>query len=200
MSRPISIRDEAILDAARALFLQRGMKATTAEVAERAQVSEGSVFNRFKTKAELFSAAMHYGLDSSPWITALDARVGKGDLRVQLFEIGMQALEFFRVVFPLSMMQWSSRQCERVFEGQSEPPPARALKRMAVFFRAEIRARRMKKCDPTIAARSFIGAIASYAHLEMMHKLGASAGMPASKYIRGHVDLMWSGLAPDARR
>ena len=58
MARPTSIKDETIVAAAREVFLERGIQATTAEVAERAGVSEGSVFKRFKTKSELFRAAM----------------------------------------------------------------------------------------------------------------------------------------------
>ena len=61
MARPTVIRNEAILQAARDVFLERGILATSAEVAQRAGVSEGSLFKRFKTKADLFRAAM--GLD-----------------------------------------------------------------------------------------------------------------------------------------
>ena len=57
MARPTVIRDEQILDAARIVFLERGVLATTAEVAQRAQVSEGSLFKRFKTKAEQIGRA-----------------------------------------------------------------------------------------------------------------------------------------------
>ena len=48
-----------ILSAARAVFLERGAMGTTSEVAARAGVSEGTIFNRFKSKEMLFRAAMH---------------------------------------------------------------------------------------------------------------------------------------------
>jgi hypothetical protein len=41
MARPVTISDEQILDAARAVFTEKGPRATTAEIAERAGVSEG---------------------------------------------------------------------------------------------------------------------------------------------------------------
>ncbi|MBV8174929.1 MAG: TetR family transcriptional regulator, partial [Verrucomicrobia bacterium] len=36
MARPVSIRDDVILKAARELFLKRGLDATTGEIAQRA--------------------------------------------------------------------------------------------------------------------------------------------------------------------
>ena len=56
----------------------------------------GTVFKRFKTKAELFRAAMGDRLDEPDWTRNLAARVGQGDLREQLFVIGMEILAFFR--------------------------------------------------------------------------------------------------------
>lgn len=50
MARPVAIHDPTILDAAREVFLLRGAAATTAEVARRAGVSEGSIFKRYRTK------------------------------------------------------------------------------------------------------------------------------------------------------
>mgnify|MGYP001134528590 CR=1 FL=1 len=59
MARPTSIDDDQILTAARAVFLEHGIRGTTLEVAQRAGVSEGSIFKRWKTKEELFHAAMN---------------------------------------------------------------------------------------------------------------------------------------------
>ena len=79
MSRPTSIKDQTIIDAARAVFLERGFGATTAEVAERAMVSEGTLFKRFRTKAELFQAAMHPQFAELGWLADLEARVGQAE-------------------------------------------------------------------------------------------------------------------------
>ena len=58
MPRPVSIHNDAILEAASQVFLAHGYQASTAEIARRAGVSEGSIFKRFKTKTDLFLAAM----------------------------------------------------------------------------------------------------------------------------------------------
>src|SRR6186713_3255009 len=58
--RPPVIDSARLLAVAREVFLERGIRATTLEVAERAGVSEGSIFHRFKSKEGLFAAAMNF--------------------------------------------------------------------------------------------------------------------------------------------
>src|SRR5262245_46157570 len=107
MARPVSIKDETIITAAREVFLERGIQATTAEVAQRAGVSEGSVFKRFKSKSELFHAAMGDRILEIEWVSSLPERVGRGEVRDNLAELGMQIIAFFRELMPIMMMSWS---------------------------------------------------------------------------------------------
>src|SRR3954463_6836410 len=100
MARPVSIKDETIIAAAREVFLERGIQATTAEVAERAGVSEGSVFKRFKSKVDLFRAAMGDQIHDPEWIREIAGRVGKGDVRDHLIAIGTEVIAFFRRLMP----------------------------------------------------------------------------------------------------
>jgi AcrR family transcriptional regulator len=58
MARTRTIPDEALLAAARMVFLRAGVSGSTKEIAERAGVSEATLFKRFGTKAELFFRAM----------------------------------------------------------------------------------------------------------------------------------------------
>lgn len=196
MARTAEIRDEDILEAARAVFLEKGVEATTAEVARRAGISEGSIFNRFKTKDELFRAAMSTKLDASPWMLELERRVGKGDVRDQLVEIGMQAIDFFRVVLPLGMMNWANKRvCHETPPGL-EPPPMRALRRMASYFEAEMRSGRIHRHDPEVVARSFVGALVAFVFLETTWSSN-TLPLPAATYVRGHVELLITGLRPE---
>lgn len=65
MARPKTIADADLLEAARAVFVQKGMGASTRAIARRAGVSEGVLFQRYATKQELFFAAM--ALPTSIW-------------------------------------------------------------------------------------------------------------------------------------
>ena len=58
MAVPASSPDADRLDAAREVFVEKGPGASTREVARRAGVSEGVLFQRYGTKRDLFFAAM----------------------------------------------------------------------------------------------------------------------------------------------
>src|SRR5262249_31738057 len=134
MARPAHITEEQILSAAREVFLEKGIQATTAEVARRAGVAEGSIFKRFKTKHQLFVAALHVG--DPDWFSFLDKRAAKGDPKQNLIDLGMEILQFFRTLMPLMMMGWANPApsgLPEALEGPN-PPPLRAIKRMAGFF------------------------------------------------------------------
>src|SRR5438105_1565154 len=104
IARRSTITTEQILEAARSFFLEKGIQTTTAEVARRAGVAEGSVFNRFRTKQELFLSAMEPTLHDPPFLRKLSDRVGRGSVRRNLFDVASELLAFLRPIVPLMMM------------------------------------------------------------------------------------------------
>src|SRR6187551_2653742 len=108
MARPTTISDERILEAARAVFLEHGIAATTADVARRAGVAEGSIFKRFSTKAELFKAAMAIDFDDPDFIRTLVGARDEDQPADTLYQVGLQAVGFFRRMMPLIMMQFGT--------------------------------------------------------------------------------------------
>ncbi len=201
MARPPSITDEELLRHARAVFLDHGIRATAVDVAHRAGVSEALVFKRFGTKDELFRKSMQAELspDEIGWLADLDARIGRGDLRTHLFEIGMAAVRFFRKLMPLIMMSWSNtRDAETpTVHARRDAPPFVARRRIEAFFEAERRLGRMREgCDTEIVARLFLGAL--FNHVSWEITIGAHDPRPlgAEAYVRGVIDLLWDGIAP----
>lgn len=200
MARPVSIKDETIVAAAREVFLERGIQATTAEVAERAGVSEGSIFKRFKTKTELFRAAMGERIAPPPWLADLSRRVGKGDIDEALFTLGMETIAFFRELIPLMMMAWSNPGPNGLPASISgpNPPPVRALKQMTGYFEAEMRAGRLRKHDPEIVARTFLGGLHHFAFFELLHHEDGALPLAPETYVRGLVSLLRGGMGAGA--
>jgi AcrR family transcriptional regulator len=205
VARPTRISDERILEAARAVFLEHGIAATTAEVARRAGVAEGSIFKRFATKGDLFRAAMQMDLDEPEWLkTLLMAREGE-DPRQVLMQVGMQAVDFFRRIIPLVMMQWSSgKHYGGVPEHLVGPssPPLRALKALSAFIEREVRAGRMRRHQPEIVARMIMGSIQSYVFFEILLRAQAKMPLPVEEYLREIINVLWTGVAaaPAAKR
>jgi AcrR family transcriptional regulator len=201
MIRPSTITTEQILDAAREVFLEKGIQATTAEVARRADVAEGSIFKRFRTKHELFRRAMEPTVQDPEFLRMLPQRVGNGDLRRHLFEFGTEMLAFMRRLMPLMMMSWSNRKCGLPKHlSMPDPPPVRAVRRIAAFFEAEMRRKRLRRHDPEILARVFVGSVQNYVFLELLLKAHHQPSIPAEEYLRGLVHLIWTGAAPAKRK
>jgi AcrR family transcriptional regulator len=198
MARPVTIRDEVILDAARQVFLSRGLHATTAEVAAIAKVSEGIIFKRFATKADLFRAAMKHGLaeDKAGFFATLPQRVGRSTIREELYALGTEMLSAFRIVVPVVMMTWSSApDCLPDELRRPEPMPVLAVKRIASYFEAEMRAGRLRRTDAEIVARGWIGALWHFVLLEVT--LPDFLPLPAPMFLRGHIDNLLRGLSPE---
>jgi AcrR family transcriptional regulator len=198
MARPTSIKDEDLIAAARALFLEKGIGATTAEVAERAGVSEGTLFKRFRSKAELFQAAMHPQFAELGWLADLEARTGRGDLQEQLTELGAAGVAFFRQLMPLIMMSYANPAPNGLPEplNQPDPPPLRALRRLTGYFEAEIRLGRLRPVDPEILARMFLGSLQQYVFFDLLFQAQQTLPLPLPTFLRGLVAMLWRGAGP----
>jgi AcrR family transcriptional regulator len=197
MARPTQIKDETILAAAREVFLERGIQATTAEVALRAGVSEGSVFKRFKSKFELFRSAMFEAVEEPAWLRDLPARIGRGEVRDQLTDLGLEIIAFFRQIMPLVMMSWSNpspKGLPALLEGP-DPPPIRAVRQISGYFEAEMRNGRLRRFDPEVVARTFLGGLNQYVFSELLLKDLGELPLPPETYVRGLVQLLFTGLA-----
>jgi AcrR family transcriptional regulator len=202
MARPTIISDERILEAARAVFIEQGIAATTAEVARRAGVAEGTIFKRFSTKAELFKAAMQVDFDDPDWLRTLIGARDEDDPREVLYQVGIQAVTFFRRLMPFIMMQWSSGKKHGVPEQLQGPnsPPLRALKALSVFIERQIRSGQMRKTEPEIVARMLLGSIQSYVFFEILMRTQSKMPLPLEGYLRGLINVLWTGVEPAPKR
>lgn len=191
MARPPSISNKQILDAARAEFLAHGLaKASTVAIARRAGVSEGSIFNRFPTKDDLFRAAMD---DAQPPVLALDSYVGKGDLRENLVRITVESIHFLNGFLPKLMLRWSERElgpkakvCTR---------PREILRALTAFFKAE-RALGRVGGDPPIIARMYMGSVWNYC---FMLAVAGDRSMSVSTFAERLVAGLWQGIDPERK-
>lgn len=168
MARKPKITNQQILDAAREVFLQKGFGGSTLEIAQRADISEASIFKRFSTKEELFLAAM--GIPEKPlWIKEMETLSGTGNLKENLTKVCHQILEFYSEVMPRIMMLRSRGNAlpETEFGGQ-EPRPIRDVKIMSAFLEREIQQGRLRLCDPLTVAHILLGSLMNYVLLKQM--------------------------------
>jgi AcrR family transcriptional regulator len=197
MARPTTIRDEDLLEAARAVVRERGAAATTAEVAARAGVSEGTIFHRFKSKNLLFIEALLRAGDPE-WVERLPARVGTGDVFEHLVEVGLEVVAYFREIMPMAMLAGSAPE-DSGFHARlaaSNSPKVRAERKMEAFFEAEARAGRLATPDAALVSRTYLGALWGYVFGEFQMRNERGMPTPPRVFVEGLVGLLKHGTDP----
>ncbi|MCC6554330.1 MAG: TetR/AcrR family transcriptional regulator [Polyangiaceae bacterium] len=186
--RPPIITDERILEVACDVFLERGIRATTAEVAERAGISEATVFHRFKTKDALFRRAMQGGKPTElpPFLRRLEQRAGTVDVAELLQEVAMTFIEIMRYRLPMMMMAWSNPDT-MIRELRDNGLPMQARRAIIRYFEAERRLGRLHTAAPEVLATMFFGSLHGYSMQEM---LDPRSMMPAEAFVREFVRLL----------
>jgi AcrR family transcriptional regulator len=197
MARPVSISDDTILEAARALFVEKGPRATTAEIAQRAGVSEGILFKRYGNKAALHKAAMSSGMVGG-WIEQ-ETRA-HGPLRSQAdFErlIRWQA-DVLRDVVPMVIMAWSSRSHPDELPAEltgRKPPPLAAIRVLADMLEEEMDAGHLVRRDAEAVARIICGSIWHFVFVGHVFKK-ANAGYGEDTFVEELARMVFGDLDP----
>lgn len=181
--------------------MELGIRATTSEVAARAGIAEGTIFHRFKSKEELFRAAMNFDPDAVLAIVEeLPGRAGIGDLRQTLVEFAERFIEMGRVAMPVMMMSWSNPESQFCTERTTERTTryARVLGALSSFFAAEIAAGRIRAAEPEVLSRMLIGSLHHFCMSELFMG-GATGRFGHREFARHVVDvLMAAGVSPHA--
>jgi AcrR family transcriptional regulator len=190
------ISNERLLEVAREVFLEFGIRATTLEVAARAGIAEGTIFHRFKSKEELFRAATQFDPDEAlAFVERLPGLAGTGELRPVLVRFAEQFLEIGRIAVPVMMMAWSNPEVElcgaRLLERTERF--RRVVRAMAAFFEAEMAAGRLARRDPEVLARMLLGSLHHFCVSE--HVAPGVMSMSAPDYAREVVDVLLSAGA-----
>ncbi len=199
--RPPSIDSERLLTVAREVFLERGIRATTLEVAERAGVSEGVLFHRFKSKEGLFGAAMEFDQEAAP-TRLLQAIEDLRNLepREAIISLATTMLEVGRVALPILMMSWSNPQpCVAPMFDKKRSKFRDFVKALAAYFEHQMELGKLRQMDSEVLARTLLGAVHHFALTRILLEEGDGAVMPEGMFVRGVADLILNGAAvPDA--
>lgn len=190
--RPPVISRERLLEIAREVFLEYGIRATTAEVATRAGVAEGTIFLRFKSKVDLFRAAMQFDPDQAlAFVESLPGRAGAPDLRETLRDFAEQFLRLGRVAVPVMMMTWSNPDQTGCVERNPERGQRyrRVIAALRRFFELELTSGRLRDGDPELLARMLIGSLHHFVMGEVV--AGGPVGqLSAEQYATQVVDVL----------
>ena len=193
MARKKTIPDTELLAVARGVFVDRGFAASTKEIARRAGVSEGVLFQRYPTKADLFFAAMV--LPPIDLREQFQERPVEGNLLAALERISFGMLDYFRSMVPvlLPVMTHPAFRFEEFARRNPDSPLVALRQELTDFFVANRAAGRTGDVDPGAAALLLIATAHSFA---MFERLGAHGGRFAPDLVRRVIWCMWRGLVP----
>lgn len=159
-------KSQAILDAATALFADRGMSASMEEIARVAGVSKQTLYNRFASKIEIAQALANQRSD------AIAAPLkGAGEPAAVLEALAATLLE--KVCHPdkvgsMRGVCLMSVDAPEIAQAVYEAGPRRSLKLLADWLADQTRAGRLDVPDPEEAAEMFTGLVLGHGHLRAM--------------------------------
>lgn len=166
MARPKKISDEDLLEIARECFFEKGPQISTREIAERAGLSQPALFKRFKTKEDLFLAALASKaifskvIDLIAWITT---HPQKGPFQPQLEELLTRLSNLLVEILPRLIAMHSQRSTlspEKLFSLMKKPPPVKILEAIANFIaRAQRNGQVPAELDSATLAMNLLGSI-----------------------------------------
>jgi AcrR family transcriptional regulator len=194
MGRPKQVSDEVLLGAAREVFTEQGYGASTRTIAERAGASEAVLYQRHKTKLDLFFAAMVPEPCATDWLAEADS----GDVVTDLGTIALRLMGYFRSAMPV-LVRLTSHPSFRVEElaARGQRLPLLGLGAALLDHLDQRRRAGAIAADPATARTvvlSLLAALHSFALFEMMGVHGGAVISDAEvrRVARLHAD----GLSP----
>jgi AcrR family transcriptional regulator len=198
MGRHKQVSDDSVLRAARDVFSETGFGASTREIALRAGISEAVLYQRFRTKLDLFFAAM------IPPPLELAGRRGGGrrlGLRAELEGLAIEILNYFREAMPVlvQLVMHPGFNLAELADGESRVP----LHRLADAVIACIEGHREAGAVAADAERVQAAALtllSSLHSLALFERIGVHGGAFPDRAVKNIVGLIVAGLAATERR
>jgi AcrR family transcriptional regulator len=190
-------RRQAIVDAASALFAERGFRGvTTRELARSVGVSEPVLYEHFRTKEDLYAAIIEAARQKAAgdphallteWAEIEDPRTYFLKLANLIADFHTDHPEYIRQVLFASLEGHSL--ADVCFERNSGP--LNGL--VAAYCKRQMKVGKMRTMEPTIAARAFIGSVMQYCLFDL-HFGFKTVRASKKKTLDGLVDIFLHGL------
>lgn len=194
--RERTARRHEIVHAARAVFAEKGFaNATLEEIAERAQFGKGTVYNYFDSKESLFSAAITDLLDD---VAAIAREVSALDLPIRdtLSQYVTRMIAYYQANFDfcrMMMSEWVRPELEGIAcpIDQIHARVQTIAEPLARLFKNAMRRQLIRRADPMVLAKMFIGIVHDYYVMNMVPPKPAKLVRAQTKLI---VSVFFEGI------
>lgn len=189
-------KSEAILEAASALFADKGLAAKMEDIARLAGVSKQTLYNRFTSKMEIAKALANQRSD----LVVAPLKAG-GEPAQVLEALGLALLE--RICHPdkvgsmrgVSLMSVEAPEIARAIY---EAGPRRSLNLLSAWLAEQTRLGRLEVADPDEAAEMFSGLVLGHGHLRAMLDVPQIPGERRAARAREAARIFVAAHAPKA--
>lgn len=158
MARPRTVDDEALLAAAREVFLEEGPQAPVAHVAARLGVTHAAVFERVGSKEQLLLQAL--APERPRALAAFAEAPPREGAHERLVALLVELMHFFRRVVPSLLVLKAAGHApfERARRGES-PPPVALRAALTHWLERGGEARAFRHLDCAAVAEGLLGAM-----------------------------------------
>jgi AcrR family transcriptional regulator len=189
-------RRRVIVEAAVALFSQKGFRGTTTkEIAETAGCSEATIFKHFATKEELYSAILEAKSRIEETLAkAAHAAASKDDIGV-FRAVGLESL--IRTEQDPSLMRlllFSALEGHNLSHLFFESKVRGLHEFLSGYIKSRIADGAFQPVDPLLAARGFVGMIAHYLLIHEIFEVKRPAGLLPEHVVDTFVTLFLQGI------
>jgi AcrR family transcriptional regulator len=193
MTRRKRLEDDELLAIARDAFVAEGFGASTRAIAQRAGVSEAILFRRFRTKPELFFAAM---VPTAPDLHAILGARSRKPSR-QLEEITLRVLAYFRDITPVlvPLIAHPGFSYASFVERYPDSPVNQLVAGLQAWFSG---LEQEGAVIPGAGDEVAVTVVSSMASLALFERMGVHGGEFDDALVRRMARLMWRGAMQNA--
>lgn len=172
--KPDPAKDQSIIEAAQAMFLEKGYSVSLDDIAERAGVVKQTIYSRFRSKEELFAACIRTRAEElvAPLVAAVPGQSVRDTLGAFAEQYRRVALEPARIQL-MRLLIAQAEQFPDLARRFYEDGPLYVHHRLAGYLEKQAGAGALLVDNADIAASQFLGLIKGVEHLGAL--LGISA-------------------------
>ncbi len=198
MGRTKRISDDELLQVARAVFAADGFGASTRDIARRAGISEAIVYQRYRTKLDLFYAAMIPAPFDADKL--LERHPPERPVGPAFQAIALEVLSYFRGIMPVLMqlVTHPSFSLDELHARRVEPPLHQLGDAVIAYLEGQ-RQRGVLAASTRTVRVAALTLIATLHSLALFERMGLHGGALPDQAVRGIARLLLAGLKGGSR-